>query len=182
MAKKTKKMKSKKGFTLIELMIVVAIIGILAAIAIPNFLRFQARSRTSEARTNLGAIYTAEVAFYGEGNTYGEFPNIGWGPVGTPKYHYTLDGQYGAPNGLNVGKDVSADGATPPVWTGNFNAAPVAGATPVLGPVAGTPPYGQFTAGACGNVDTSRTDSLDAWVMNDARYLIWTNSDVSLDN
>ncbi|WP_414645174.1 type IV pilin protein, partial [Candidatus Deferrimicrobium sp.] len=51
--------KGKKGFTLIELMIVVAIIGILAAIAIPNFLRFQAKSKQSEAKTNLGGIFTA---------------------------------------------------------------------------------------------------------------------------
>ena len=46
----------KRGFTLIELMIVVAIIGILAAIAIPNFIKFQAKSKQSEAKTNLKAI------------------------------------------------------------------------------------------------------------------------------
>jgi len=51
-------LKGKKGFTLIELMIVVAIIGILAAIAIPNFLKFQAKSKQSEAKSNLGAIFT----------------------------------------------------------------------------------------------------------------------------
>ena len=61
-----KQLKGQKGFTLIELMIVVAIIGILAAIAIPNFLTYQLKSRTSEAKTNLQAIKTSEIAFQGE--------------------------------------------------------------------------------------------------------------------
>ena len=61
-----KQLKSQKGFTLIELMIVVAIIGILAAIAIPNFLTYQLKSRQSEAKVNLGAIKTSEIAFQAE--------------------------------------------------------------------------------------------------------------------
>ena len=58
-----KQLKGQKGFTLIELMIVVAIIGIFAAIAIPNFLQNQMKSRQSETKTNLQAIKTSEVAF-----------------------------------------------------------------------------------------------------------------------
>ncbi|NGZ09080.1 MAG: prepilin-type N-terminal cleavage/methylation domain-containing protein [Nitrospira sp. LK70] len=61
-----KSLRKQEGFTLIELMIVVAIIGILAAIAIPNFLQYQMKSRQSEAKTNLMAIKTSEVSWQGE--------------------------------------------------------------------------------------------------------------------
>jgi len=65
-----KQLKGQKGFTLIELMIVVAIIGILAAIAIPNFLTYQLKSRQAEAKTNLQAIKTSEVSFQAERGCY----------------------------------------------------------------------------------------------------------------
>jgi|SaaInl7_100m_RNA_FD_contig_51_467945_length_658_multi_8_in_0_out_0_1 type IV pilus assembly protein PilA len=59
-----------RGFTLIELMIVVAIIGILAAIAIPNFVKFQCRSKRSEAKTNLKGLYVAMESYRGLNDSY----------------------------------------------------------------------------------------------------------------
>jgi len=61
---------NNKGFTLIELMIVVAIIGILAAIAIPNFIAMQMRAKRSELPTNVDGIRTAEKAYHAEWDTF----------------------------------------------------------------------------------------------------------------
>jgi len=81
----------KKGFTLVELMIVVAIIGILAAIAIPNFVRFQARSKQSEAKTNLKAIFTGQKARYAERDSYSaSLGDIGFSPERGNRYQYDL--------------------------------------------------------------------------------------------
>ena len=63
-------MNKASGFTLIELMIVVAIIGILAAIAIPNFMTFRLKAKTSEAKSNLGSIRTCEEAYKAEQDVY----------------------------------------------------------------------------------------------------------------
>jgi prepilin-type N-terminal cleavage/methylation domain-containing protein len=54
------------GFTLVELMIVVVILGILAAVAIPAFTRYVKRSKTSEATGNISKIYQGEVSYFNQ--------------------------------------------------------------------------------------------------------------------
>jgi type IV pilus assembly protein PilA len=64
----------QKGFTLIELMIVVAIIGILAAIAVPAYQDYTIRSRVSEAASLSGAVRTAMDVAFSEGYALGSIP------------------------------------------------------------------------------------------------------------
>lgn len=70
-----KLMNKKDGFTLIELMIVVVIIGILAAVAIPQFLKYQLKSKTTEASRSLGAIKTNQEAFSARWNSFAAAAN-----------------------------------------------------------------------------------------------------------
>jgi type IV pilus assembly protein PilA len=81
---------TREGFTLVELMIVVAIIGVLASIAVPQYSKFQAKSRQSEVRIQLGGAYTVEQSFAAENSTYtGCLGQVGYNRDGT-KFYYTI--------------------------------------------------------------------------------------------
>jgi prepilin-type N-terminal cleavage/methylation domain-containing protein len=67
--------KTEEGFTLIELMIVIAIIGILAAIAIPQFSAYRTRSYNSAAQADLRNLATAQEAYYVDFQTYYTLPS-----------------------------------------------------------------------------------------------------------
>lgn len=140
-----------KGFTLIELMIVVAIIGILAAIAIPNFLKFQARARQSEAKTNLKAVFTASKSMYAEQG------NLSCGFCGfTPEKGNIYD--YFAHNGANA------------VSLAHTKGSGTGGGEPANVPSAAVSTHdGLFTANAGGNIDSDTF--VDAWCVNDANQL-----------
>ena len=163
----------EKGFTLIELMIVVAILGILAAIAIPNFMRFQAKSRQSEAKTNLGAIGTTAESFRAEKDTYvvsaaGGLGDLGWAPQGTVRYSYWYADNAGAATNFA------------PLATYSGGAIDQAGlcvrsTAPGTSAVAAT--AATFSAASKGEIDADAT--CDEWSYTNARVLTNDLNDVS---
>jgi len=161
-------MKGDRGFTLIELMIVVAIIGILAAIAIPNFMTYQAKARQSEAKVNLGGIFTTATSYFAENNTFSvaTADTLGYKPAGSSKYHL----YYGGTAGVNM-ITPAFDAVAVPCNTQAPSAVPLpAGST-------STSTTG-FTASAIGNIDNDST--CDEWEINDIRNLTNGRNDVSL--
>ena len=115
-----------RGFTLLELMLVVAIIGVIATIALPTFQRFKLRARSAEAGTNLAAIRVAQRGYFSEysefvaasaspathggsmgqafADTGGGFAILGWAPEGNVFFQYAV-----AVSGVAFTADAAAD-------------------------------------------------------------------------
>jgi len=121
-----------RGYTLLELMIVVFIVSVLAAVAIPGFLRYQLRSKSAEAKTNLGAIRVLENTHFSEHDRYlavapeppvipgtvstdfdpsSGFSTLGFQPEGLVYFSYGVDVSADAIGfTADAGADIDADG------------------------------------------------------------------------
>lgn len=188
MIKFSKLTRSTEGFTLVELMIVVAIIGILAAVAIPNYQKYQAKARQSEAKIALAAIYTAEKSFAAEQSTYtGCLRQIGYTPDGN-KFYYAIGFQNANLALTNCGPagGVACDNftfngtaagpaqctaGTDNVYAANVRADNTAGAA--IATEAHLPvtviSSGAFRAGAAGSISNVATH--DGWTMDQTKNL-----------
>ena len=145
------KFRDKKGFSLVELMIVVAIIAILAAIAIPSFLRFAMRSKTAEATSNLAGIRTGEEAYRSENDEYLAAPVPATPATTYPAAAPTAKGVMWVPNASGTFRTIgfAADGLVRYVYNVQVIAADA---------VAGTPPC--FTATATGDLDDDNVNAI----------------------
>jgi prepilin-type N-terminal cleavage/methylation domain-containing protein len=159
------KLSAQAGFTLIELMIVVGIIGILVAIAAPNFARYQSKARQSEAKIALAAIYGGEKSFYSEYSVYiGSMDAIGYAPEGSKRFYSV--GFSAAPN-PSVGGFAGARTNHSISWVNNTFTC--TNATAALGPPTGANDLG-FDANADGCV-RSGAANLDRWSINEVKNL-----------
>jgi len=143
-------LKKSRGFTLLELMIVVAIIGILAMVAIPLFGGLLKRAKTTEAKSCLGEMRTLEEAFHAEYDAY----------IGVPPMQEL-------PAGLHTDNDADKDNMSALGFhpKGNARYAFTIDAADST----------TFTAAAEGNMDDDA--AVDRWTINDRAMLLHTSVD-----
>lgn len=163
----------EEGFTLIELMVVVAIIGILSAIAVPNFKKYQAKSKQSEAKIQLAAVYTVESGSLADYDAYATCLDI-LGYDTSPRGYYVIGFNAGLATAVGV-RNAACTAATftfnPQTHLKAGNAAAVTTITDAQAVVAAN--QTNYIAGAAGNITTA---SVDTWIINDAKTITNTNA------
>lgn len=138
-----------RGFTLVELMVVVAIVGLLAAIAVPRFLKNQCSAKQKECAMLLSAVYITQSAYFGEHDRYaitlGDFNSMTRIPPSKRYGVFLFDSNpFDNPSAFNNG-----------TYTGFCTPSTVTGATAMA-----------WTAAACANVD--QDTAIDECYLNDA--------------
>ncbi len=124
--------------------------GILAAIAIPNFIKFQSRSKMAECKTNLKTLYTAQRSHFAEKDDYSDTAEeAGFMPMGSTRYT-----DFGGPEFILPATHVEAEGVTE-------DQLPMLAGESLPGVEGECPADCQFTAACAGNIDLDET--LDVW-------------------
>ncbi|HVG62880.1 MAG TPA: prepilin-type N-terminal cleavage/methylation domain-containing protein [Hyalangium sp.] len=171
-----------RGFTLIELMIVVSIIGVLASIAIPSLLRMQARARQAEVGTNLKSFYTSMRTLQRKPPV--DMHAVGFAPDRGNRYSYhledtcttyedrsTLVAQMNTPDSCLGADSFRHDGALDWYTPMPPTSATWVGADPsmsVNSGIYGTEDVWDFIGYGAGDVDADPNDGADTWIISSA--------------
>lgn len=175
---------NKKGFSLIELMVVVAIIAILASFAIPQYQSFQAKARQKEGLTLLNSYYVAAKATEAEQGFFpGNFEGTGFNPAGQIHYRVlVVDGALQPSSGPNNDGCINTGAPTActtgfadwvEVAGGTFRVAAAVNCTPATDSNAGT-----FIACASAQIRSNSTADADSWSINQVKGLVNTNDGI----
>jgi type IV pilus assembly protein PilA len=159
---KARRIGSKERPSIVGLAVFIILIFYVLVKVLPNFRSFNAPPKQSEAKTNLGSIYVAQLIYFSNTNTYASgsdtFKLIQWEPAGNNRYAYYCQGAM-IPNKLDMHIDYvpKPDGR----W-----------------PVDLKPQSSKsgFTCMAVGNID--KDEKLDVWFINDAKILINNQNDI----
>jgi len=143
---RTKMKRSQQGFSLIEVMIAVAIVGILAAVALPAYSKYVVRARLTEAFTSLGGAQPAAEQFWANTRSYDGFQNASNFPASTANFDYSLSNATASAYVITATGKGKASGFT---YTVDQNGGRATTATPEWG--TSTSCWVDRPGGVCGN-------------------------------